>query len=248
MIFQTAIADRAVCTIEEKKECQPLLHDIISYSRKARAEGLLSIEKEIVHHDFPFFSYLMQFVVDGCDPDDIENIAINTILFSGITGVELLKHCIAVEGALSILSGDTPRICQAKGMAILGLMDTRDNGIIESYEESRERRFNEYLDGLEGKAALSEETTILDVLFDKLDDTAIQKILREVDADDLGKAMLGSSGRVEKLFMQNLSTRAGVILKEEMDYLAGISEYDIVASQKKILTIYERLNGSGGHL
>ena len=80
-----------------------------------------------------------------------------------------------------------------------------------------------------------------------LDDRSIQRILREIDSDDLCKALKPYSCEdeiPEKIF-KNMSRRAADMLKEEMEFMGPVRYSDIQEAQNKIFEILNSLSKSG---
>jgi hypothetical protein len=79
----------------------------------------------------------------------------------------------------------------------------------------------------------------------KLDDLAIQKILREVNSLELAKALKGEEETVQEKIFRNMSKNAGEMLKEDMEYMGPIRTIDSKGSQEKIVNIIRRLEQIG---
>ena len=78
----------------------------------------------------------------------------------------------------------------------------------------------------------------------RLDDRSIQKLMREIDAPDLGTALNGVDGEVQDKIFINMSKRAGEMLKEEMESMA-LEKSDSLKAQEKILYTLEMLIAEG---
>lgn len=78
-----------------------------------------------------------------------------------------------------------------------------------------------------------------------LDDKAIQKVLREVDTQELAKALKAVDAEVQDKIFRNMSKRAASILKEEMEYMGPIRRKDVEESQQKIVSIIRKLEEAG---
>ena len=78
-------------------------------------------------------------------------------------------------------------------------------------------------------------------ILNKLDDRSLQRVIREVDSMDLAKALKSiDEGTKEKVF-RNMSSRAAVMLKEDIETLREVSLIDIKTSKKKIIETILRL-------
>lgn len=78
-----------------------------------------------------------------------------------------------------------------------------------------------------------------------LDSRSIQRVLRDVENDDLAKALKGSNEEVQNAIFSNLSKRLAGMIKEDMDYMGPLRLRDVEESQQKIVTIIRKLEDSG---
>ena len=78
-----------------------------------------------------------------------------------------------------------------------------------------------------------------------LDDNAIQKLIREVDTQELKKALISADTEVQGKIFQNMSERAATMLKEDIKFMGPIRIKDVEESQQKIISTIRRLEGSG---
>ncbi len=100
----------------------------------------------------------------------------------------------------------------------------------------------------EDEAELVEEIRRLMFVFDdilKLDDKAIQKLLKEVDNSQWATALKGASEDIKDKVFANLSQRASETLREDMEYLGPVRVSDVEAMQQQIVDIVRRLEDSG---
>jgi len=78
-----------------------------------------------------------------------------------------------------------------------------------------------------------------------LDDRSIQKVLREVENQELAKALKGVDDEVQEKIYRNMSKRASALLREDMDFMGPIRLRDVEESQQKIVNIIRKLEESG---
>jgi flagellar motor switch protein FliG len=79
----------------------------------------------------------------------------------------------------------------------------------------------------------------------KLDDRAIQRVLRDVNKNDLALALKGAPDHLREKVANNLSERARENLKEEIDILGPQLAKNVYAAQRKIVDICRSLEESG---
>ena len=78
-----------------------------------------------------------------------------------------------------------------------------------------------------------------------LDDRAIQKVMREVDSQELAKALKSVDTEVQDKIFRNMSKRAAGMLKEDMEYMGPIRLKDVEEAQQKIVSIIRHLEDNG---
>ena len=118
---------------------------------------------------------------------------------------------------------------------ILNLVDrSSEKSIIESLEED--------------DAELAEEIKKRMFVFEDivlLDDRAIQRVLREVDSQELSKALKSVYVEVQDKVFKNMSKRAAAMLKEDMEFMGPVRLKDVEDAQQKIVASIRRLEDSG---
>jgi len=118
--------------------------------------------------------------------------------------------------------------------------------ILNSATRSAEKNILDRLRARDQK--LSEEITSLMFLFEdiiKLSDSAIQRIVKEVDSKTLTLALKATSGELKEKIFKNMSERAADMLKDELSYLGPVRVRDVEMAQKQILDIIHNLEESG---
>ena len=78
-----------------------------------------------------------------------------------------------------------------------------------------------------------------------LDDRAIQKLLRELDFQELATALKGSSPDVQDCIFHNMSNRAATMLKEDMEFMGPVKVSRVTEMQNKIIKIIMQLESTG---
>jgi len=78
-----------------------------------------------------------------------------------------------------------------------------------------------------------------------LDDRSIQKVMREVDNQDLAKALKGVDAEVQEKIFKNMSKRASALLREDMDFMGPVRLKDVEESQQKIVNVIRKLEDAG---
>ena len=118
--------------------------------------------------------------------------------------------------------------------------------IFNSLDRNTESRFMEALEERNRESA--ERVKALMFTFEdltRIDSQGIQVLLRSVDKDKLAVALKGASDTLKELFFNNMSTRAGKIIKEDMDAMGPVRMRDVEEAQQHIVTTAKDLANSG---
>ena len=121
--------------------------------------------------------------------------------------------------------------------SIVDILNTVDRGTEKHIMESLEIEDPELADEIRKKMFVFE-----DIL--SLDDRSIQRVLREVDNNELAVALKGSNEEVQNLIFSNLSKRLATMIREDMDFMGPVRMKDGEEAQQKIVNIIRKLEDS----
>ncbi|MCI5501404.1 MAG: flagellar motor switch protein FliG [Lachnospiraceae bacterium] len=121
--------------------------------------------------------------------------------------------------------------------SIVDILNTVDRGTEKHIMESLEIEDPELADEIRKKMFVFE-----DIL--SLDDRSVQRVLREVDNNELAVALKGSNEDVQNLIFSNLSKRLATMIKEDMDFMGPVRMKDVEEAQQKIVNIIRKLEDS----
>jgi flagellar motor switch protein FliG len=80
---------------------------------------------------------------------------------------------------------------------------------------------------------------------EKLDDSAIQTLLKEVQSESLIVALKGATPEMREKILKNMSKRAAETLREDLDSRGPVRVSEVEAEQKEMLKIVRRLADEG---
>ena len=121
--------------------------------------------------------------------------------------------------------------------SIVEILNTVDRGTEKHIMESLEIEDPELADEIRKKMFVFE-----DIL--SLDDRSIQRVLREVDNNELAVALKGSNEEVQNLIFSNLSKRLATMIREDMEFMGPVRMKDVEEAQQKIVNIIRKLEDS----
>ena len=130
-------------------------------------------------------------------------------------------------------------------MTTLGGVETLVD-ILNQVDRTTERNITESLEREDAELADRVKSSMFvfeDII--TLDDVAIQRILREVEAKELALALKGCSEEVAEVIYKNQSKRAAASLKEDMEFLGPVRLMDVEKAQQGIVAIIRRLDEAG---
>ncbi|KXG75744.1 flagellar motor switch protein FliG [Thermotalea metallivorans] len=78
-----------------------------------------------------------------------------------------------------------------------------------------------------------------------LDNTSIQRFIREVENNELAIALKGATEEVKEVIFNNMSKRMAEMIKEDMDFMGPVRLRDVEEAQQKIVNIIRKLEEAG---
>lgn len=171
-------------------------------------------------------------------PNEIQSDIAKRIATMDRTSPEVLREVERVlEKKLANLSNED--FTTAGGIdAIVEILNLVDRSTEKSIIESLEETDHELAEEIKKRMFVFEDIVMLD-------DKAIQKVLREVDTQELAKALKAVDSEVQDKIFRNMSKRAASILKEEMEYMGPTRRKDVEEAQQKIVSIIRKLEEQG---
>ena len=121
--------------------------------------------------------------------------------------------------------------------AVVDILNTVDRGTEKHIMETLEIEEPELADEIRKKMFVFEDILLLD-------NRAIQRVLRDVDNNDLAMALKGANEQVQNACLSNLSTRLAAMIKEDMEYMGPVRMKDVEEAQQKIVNIIRKLEDS----
>ena len=121
--------------------------------------------------------------------------------------------------------------------AVVEILNTVDRGTEKHIMETLEIEEPELADEIRKKMFVFEDVLLLD-------DRAIQRVLRDVDNNDLTIALKGANEEVQNAIFNNLSKRLAVMIKEDMEFMGPVRMKDVEEAQQKIVNTIRKLEDS----
>jgi flagellar motor switch protein FliG len=122
--------------------------------------------------------------------------------------------------------------------AVVDILNTVDRGTEKHIMETLEIEEPELADEIRKKMFVFEDILLLE-------DRAIQRVLREVDNNDLAISLKSANEQVQTAIFNNLSKRLAVMIKEDMEFMGPVRMKDVEEAQQKIVNIIRKLEDAG---
>ena len=122
--------------------------------------------------------------------------------------------------------------------AVVEILNTVDRGTERHIMETLEVEEPELAEEIRKKMFVFEDILLLD-------DRAIQRVLRDVENNDLTMAMKSTKDEVKEAIFNNMSKRLAVMIKEDMDFMGPVRMKDVEEAQQKIVNVIRKLEDAG---
>jgi len=165
--------------------------------------------------------------------------------------MEVIMRMLRMEAVQKDVLDHVEKTLRTEFMTNLARTSRRDShemmaDIFNNLDRSAENRFMTALEERNRESA--ERIKQLMFTFDDLvrvDATGIQTLLRQVEKDQLAMALKGASDEVKDLFFQNMSERAGKMMREDMEAMGAVRLRDVDEAQAAIVAVAKQLAETG---
>ena len=171
-------------------------------------------------------------------PQDRQADVAKRVATMGRTSPEVLKEIEKVlERKISSLA---PTDYTASGgiQSIVDVLNRTDPSTVKVVMDSLEMDDPDLAEQIKRQMFVFEDIVILD-------DRGIQLVLRELETKDLGLALKGSNPEVAQRILTNMSSRAGQMLKDDMEFMGPVRLRDVEEAQQRIVKVIRKLEESG---
>ena len=121
--------------------------------------------------------------------------------------------------------------------SVVAILNTVDRGTEKHIMENLEIEEPELADEIRKKMFVFEDILMLD-------ERSIQRVLRDVENNELAVALKNANEDVRNAIFSNLSTRLADMIREDMEYMGPVRVKDVEEAQQKIVNIIRKLEDS----
>ena len=176
-------------------------------------------------------------IISGLAPDRQADVA-RRIAVMDRTSPDVIKEVESVlEQKLASLVNQDYTIIGGVD-SVVEILNSVDRGTEKHIMESLEIEEPELADEIRKKMFVFEDILLLD-------DRSIQRVLRDVDNNDLGIALKAANEQVQNAIFNNLSKRLATMIKEDMEFMGPVRMKDVEDAQQKIVNEIRKLEDAG---
>ena len=239
---------------KEKEEKVIEAHELIlKLANVARREGLLALEEQAENFDIndenmELLSTLLMLLVDGTDSEMLTEIGINKMITYNLPSYDGLISLMFFRGSLMIQAGENPYLIENY---LKSMMPDSSRKMLEKREcDKRLAMVSKQTEDIVKK--LCEDDRELDeadysivnqtaLTFAAISDKSMERLLREIDNTCIALAMKAMPGKARKRVFDNVSTRLGILLAEDMAFMGLVRMKDVEDACRNILQVFVRL-------
>ncbi|MBX7056534.1 MAG: hypothetical protein K1X75_00620 [Leptospirales bacterium] len=151
---------------------------------------------------------------------------------------------IAIEGVISLQSGDSPRLMRSLLSTLEGsdIMQVRTLAEDQGFESAGDEAALQIGDPESPDRMFASS---FEEVFLNMDFRAIRRVMREVEPGELACALAGVREEVREIILANLSDRVVDRLRREAGAGKGATRGEVRNAQERILGVFQRLRESG---
>ncbi|MGM0462572.1 MAG: flagellar motor switch protein FliG [Fibrobacterota bacterium] len=143
---------------------------------------------------------------------------------------------VLLEQVKTLFGGDVSEIGGFKSVA--EILNNVDRAAEKNILENLERESPDLATEIKNLMFVFEDIILLD-------DTSMRRLMKDVDSKNLAVALKGGSEEIQEKFFNNMSSRAGDMLKEEIEFMGPVRLKDVEEAQQQIVDKVRQLEEDG---
>lgn len=164
---------------------------------------------------------------------------------------EIIQRMLSMDSVKKEILDHVERTLRAEFISSLTKTQKHDSDelmaeIFNNFDRTNETKFMSMLEASTPEAA--EKIKSLMFTFDDLkniDKGGVQALIRVIDKGRMALALKGANEEIRKMFMENMSQRAGKIMQEDMEAMGPVRLRDVDEAQLEIIAKVKELIASG---
>ena len=121
---------------------------------------------------------------------------------------------------------------------VVNILNRADRGTEKTIVKNLEARVPDLAEEIKRRMFLFEDIA-------HLEDRFVQRILRDIESQDLTMALKGASDTIKEKLLANVSSRVSDMVREELSFLGPVRLRDVEEAQGRIVAVVRQLEESG---
>ncbi|MGM0444320.1 MAG: flagellar motor switch protein FliG [Fibrobacterota bacterium] len=143
---------------------------------------------------------------------------------------------VLLEQVKTLFGGDISEIGGVK--AVAEILNSVDRAAEKNILENLERESPDLATEIKNLMFVFEDILLLD-------DTSMRRLMKDIDSKNLAIALKGGSEEIQEKFFNNMSSRAGDMLREEIEFMGPVRLKDVEEAQQQIVDKVRQLEEEG---
>lgn len=143
---------------------------------------------------------------------------------------------VLLEQVKTLFGGDVSEIGGFKSVA--EILNNVDRAAEKNILENLERESPDLATEIKNLMFVFEDILLLD-------DSSMRRLMKEIDSKNLATALKGGSEEIQEKFFNNMSSRAGDMLREEIEFMGPVRLKDVEEAQQQIVDKVRQLEEEG---
>lgn len=219
--------------------------DIMELWNFVREAGVLALEEAVQDVEPDFLKRLILLLVNAPDSETMTEIATNEYWVRGSDGVQAMADYMYIRGVIGIRNGESREILWE---VLQSLVPSGKRIRLDEWKKESEKQYWEEVRETFSRTAPSHDNAkILKAVRDlteilgKLSDRQIQRLVRDVDSDDLAVCVYGCDDRMRQRIRDNFSERYADVMMEKVVRRRSVSEEEMCESVSRVLSVIREL-------
>jgi len=251
-VRKDAIEKLRIASEEDSVLLMDAINRLKAFADLTREAGLLSLDEAVKDVNSAYLKMLALMITDGTDPEDLMEIGTNEYWMQNPQGIHAMIYYVYLRGMLYIQEGVSPHVMEMSFRTLVPKKwhpvyyerfgDMMDENL--RYEKVKKNFWT--LHPLFEKTESLEKIPVLEVKVKKMDNTSMQKVIREMNNDILAKCLFAFGQEAREKIIDNLAERFGYMVMEDVILLAKtkVREKDILDAVIEMNNIIDRLHDS----
>ena len=156
-----------------------------------------------------------------------------TVLYGEHSFQELLERCLILEGVLAIQDGLHPKLLKELLLSFFGEVDY--STFEAELAERQKNDLEDYIKRIDQSEAASLNAFKLSNVVVKLDQTAIEELLKEMSTEDLAKSTKDLTGKAIIKILKTMQKKGALALIETFESMEPLSKAETSEAQQQFV-------------